>query len=150
MTTPASRSSSRPQYFERSARLSCAVAPSRLLSFLLIFTVLQALLLLWLCGLPLLLFLPTGLLVSVYGWFEWLRLRGTCGQLSTRERRWFWRGADGDEREFEFRGELVLWRWLLVINGRDLQGRRLRLVLARDSMGAGEWRRLQGALRFSR
>lgn len=150
MTIPASGNSSFPQFIERSARLSCAVAPSRLLFVLLILVLLQALLLLWWCRLPLYLFLPAALLVLVYGGFEWRRLRGIRGQLGTRERRWFWRADGGEQREFEFRGELVLWRWLLVINGRDLEGRRLRLVLARDSMGADEWRRLQGALRFSR
>lgn len=150
MTIPASGSSSYPQYFERSARLTCAVVPSRLLRLFLIVVVLQSQLLLWWCGLPWYLFLPALLLVLAYGWFEWRRLRGMRGRLGTHEGRWFWRPQGGAQRQFEFRGELVLWRWLLVINGRDSKGRRLRLVLARDSMPADEWRRLQGALRFSR
>lgn len=149
MTTQVSKSSS-PQFLERSARLTCVVAPSRLLFLLLILVVLQALALLWWCRLPLYLFLPAALLVLIYAGFEWRRLKSMRGALSTRERRWFWQVGGGEQREFEFRGELVLWRWLIVINGRDLQERRLRLVLARDSMDSDDWRRLQGALRFSR
>ncbi|MFC6632162.1 protein YgfX [Microbulbifer taiwanensis] len=149
MTTQASRSSY-PQFLERSARLTCAVAPSRLLFILLLLIALQALSLLWWCRLPLYLFLPAVLLVLIYAAFEWRRLHAVRGWLGTRERRWFWQAADGEQREFEFQGELVLWRWLLVINGRDLQGRRLRMVLARDSVGRDDWRRLQAALRYSR
>ncbi|MCW8127547.1 protein YgfX [Microbulbifer halophilus] len=149
MTIPASRSSY-PRYLERSARLGCAVAPSRLLSVLLCLIVLQALALLWWCRLQPLLLWPVVGLVLLYGWWEWRRLRSMRGLLGTRERRWFWRGDDGVEREFEFCGELVLWRWLLVINGRDLDGLRLRLVLARDCMDRDDWRRLQVALRYSR
>ncbi len=149
MTTQVSKSSY-PQFLERSARLICAVAPSRLLSVLLILVALQSLLLLWWCRLPLYLFLPAALLVLVYTTCEWRRLRWIQGTLSTRDRRWFWQSGGGEQREFEFRGELVLWRWLIVINGQDLQRRRLRLVLARDCMGGDDWRRLQGALRYSR
>ncbi len=72
------------------------------------------------------------------------------GILSTHERRWFWRGANGEEREFEFCGELVLWQWLLVIRGRDQAGATLHLVLARDALNRDDWRRLQVALRYSR
>ncbi|GAB2881732.1 hypothetical protein GCM10027180_09690 [Microbulbifer echini] len=72
------------------------------------------------------------------------------GVLSTRERRWFWRSTGGEEREFQFRGELLLWRWLVVIHGRDQTGVPLRLVLARDALVRDDWRRLQAALRFSR
>ncbi|WP_250462986.1 protein YgfX [Microbulbifer litoralis] len=149
MTIPVSRSNY-PQYLERSARLNCAVAPSRLLSAFLCLMVLQSLALLWWCRLQPLLLWPLVLLVVACARWEWRRLCSMRGSISTRERRWFWLGGDGIEREFEFGGELVLWRWLLVINGRDLQGRRLRLVLARDSMGSDDWRRLQVALRFSR
>ncbi|MGL6159983.1 protein YgfX [Microbulbifer sp.] len=149
MTTP-DYSSSYPAYLERSARLTCAVAPSRFLFALLLLIAAQALLLLWWCRLPWFLLLPAALLVLVYTAFEWRRLRRVRGLLSTRERRWFWRRAGGVEREFEFSGELVLWSWLVVINGCDLRGRRLRLVLARDSMDGGDWRRLQVALRYSR
>ncbi|AMX02261.1 hypothetical protein A3224_06385 [Microbulbifer thermotolerans] len=126
------------------------MAPSRLLFSLLLLTLLQALALLWWCRLPLYLFLPAVALVLIYMGFEYRRLRSMSGVLSTRERRWFWREGDGVESEFTLRGELVLWRWLIVINGRDLRGRRLRLVLARDSMHGDDWRRLQVALRFSR
>jgi len=149
VTIPASRSSY-PQYIERSARLSCAVAPSRLLLVLLLLIAAQTLLLLWWCRLVWLLLLPAVLVVLVYAAFEWRRLRFMRGLLSTRERRWFWRLEGGVEREFEFSGELVLWSWLIVINGRDLRGRRLRLVLAQDCIGQDDWRRLQVALRYSR
>ncbi|WP_323844769.1 protein YgfX [Microbulbifer magnicolonia] len=148
MTIPASRNN--PQFFERSARLTCAVAPSRLLYSLLVLVALQSLALLWWCRLPIYLFLPAALAVAAFSGFEWRRLRLTRGRISTRERRWFWQPWGGEPREFEFCGELVLWRWLLVVNGRDLQGRRLRLVLARDALSQDDWRRLQGALRFSR
>lgn len=149
MTTPGS-SSSYPAYLERSARLNCAVAPSRFLFVLLLLIAAQALLLLWWCRLSWFLLSPAALLVLAYTALEWRRLRCVQGLLSTRERRWFWRPKGGVEGEFEFSGELVLWSWLLVINGRSLRGRRLRLVLARDCMDADDWRRLQVALRYSR
>ncbi|SHE82970.1 hypothetical protein SAMN04487965_0739 [Microbulbifer donghaiensis] len=150
MTIPASRNSTYPQYFARSARLNCAVAPSRFLFTPLFLVVLQALSLLWWCHLPLYLLVPAALLVWLYAGFEWRRLRRIRGRLSSRERRWFWQPAGGEPREFAFRGELVLWQRLIVINGCDLHGRRLRLVLAWDSMGRDDWRRLQVALRYSR
>ncbi|MBB3060274.1 protein YgfX [Microbulbifer rhizosphaerae] len=149
MTTP-DYSSSYPAYFERSARLTCAVAPSRFLFALLLLIAAQALLLLWWCRLPWFLLLPATLLVLVYSAYEWRRLRRVRGLLSTRERRWFWRQEDDVEREFEFSGELVLWSWLIVINGCDPRGRRLRLVLAWDSLDTDDWRRLLVALRYSR
>ena len=135
---------------ERSARLTCDLAPSSLLNSLLLLATLQALTLLWVSALvwPLAAFFSL-LVIGVCAW-ERRRLRTYAGQLATRERRWFWRGADGRSREFHFHGELVLWRWLIVINGRDTAGRRLRLVLACDSVRADDWRRLQAALRYSR
>ena len=135
---------------ERSARLACDLSPSFLLSSLLLLAAMQALALLWICALywPLAAFFS--LVVIGIGVWERRRLQEYAGQLSTRERRWFWRGTDGHSREFEFHGELVLWRWLIVINGRDTAGRRLRLVLARDSASADDWRRLHTALRYSR
>ncbi|WP_193164597.1 protein YgfX [Microbulbifer hainanensis] len=142
-----------PQFIERSARLACSLVPSRTLTILLALIVVQSLLLLWYCNLPPVLFWPAVPCVLLYGIFELRALQRTRGVLATRERRWFWRagGAEGnEEREFVFRGELVLWSWLLVINGRDLRGKRLRLVLARDSMDGEDWRRLQAALRYSR
>ncbi|SDZ87934.1 hypothetical protein SAMN05216562_0956 [Microbulbifer marinus] len=126
------------------------MAPSRLLFILLSLVVVQTLSLLWWCQLVLSLMLPAALLVLLYAAVEWRRLQLMQGHLSTRERRWFWLPSGGEPREFTFHGELVLWQWLLVINGRDLQGRRLRLVLARDCMSRDDWRRLQVALRFSR
>mgnify|MGYP006965304134 CR=1 FL=1 len=80
---------------------------------------------------------------------EFRRLSRMAGEISTREHRWFWRRGS-ERREFTFCGELVIWRWLIVINGRDLDGRRLRLVFGRDSASADDWRRLQVALRYSR
>ncbi|WP_346836846.1 protein YgfX [Microbulbifer sp. SAOS-129_SWC] len=139
-----------PQTIERSARLSCVVAPSRYLAIFLCLATVQALVLLWLCRLPLLPLAVLLVAVLLCGTFEWRRLRRQCGTLSTRERRWFWRDGDGAEREFEFCGELVLWTQLLVINGRFVSGGDLRLVLARDSVHADDWRRLQAALHFSR
>jgi len=135
---------------ERSARLVCDLVPSFLLRSALILATLQALAVLWASALYWPLAAGCSLLVFAIYAVEWRRLAGYSGQLATRERRWFWRGADGRRREFRFCGELVLWRWLIVINGRDLDGRRLRLVLARDSASADDWRRLQVALRYSR
>ncbi|MFA0791133.1 protein YgfX [Microbulbifer echini] len=150
MTTPDFRNSQSPQYFERSARLSCAVASSPFLLLFLLVAVIQAALLLWLCQLPPWLFWSALLLVLIYALLERGRLRRMTGVLSTRERRWFWRSTGGEEREFQFRGELLLWRWLVVIHGRDQTGVPLRLVLARDALVRDDWRRLQAALRFSR
>lgn len=150
VTTPVCRNRHGFGNFERSARLSCVAASSPLLLILLLLVALQAVLLLWLCELPPWLFWGALPLVFVYAALEKCRLGRMAGRLSTRERRWYWRERGGEEREFRFCGELVLWRWLLVINGRDRQGRRLRLVLARDALHADDWRRLQVALRYSR
>ena len=150
MTTPACKSNAYPLYLERSARLQCAVAPSRLLSILLLLTCLQALSLIWWSHVSWLLSFSLVLLVAAVSAREWQRIQGCRGVLSTRERRWFWRGEGLEEREFDFRGELVLWSWLIVINARDLRGTRLRLVLASDSLARDDWRRLQAALRLSR
>ncbi|WP_353376563.1 protein YgfX [Microbulbifer sp. NBRC 101763] len=150
MTTPVCASKGSPLYFERSARLSCVVAPSSILFFLLSMAVLQAAILLWLCGLPSWLFWILLTVILVFAYWEVRSLAQMVGILSTRERRWFWRVVGDNERQFYFRGELVLWGWLVVINGRDLQGRSLRLVLARDAISPNDWRRLQAALRFSR
>lgn len=126
------------------------MAPSRFLFVLLLLIAAKALLLLWWCRLPWFLLLPAALLVVAYTAFEWRGLRRVRGLLSTRERRWFWLQEGGVEREVEFSGELVLWSWLIVINGCDPRGRRLRLVLAWDSLDADDWRRLLVALRYSR
>ncbi|WP_152452592.1 protein YgfX [Microbulbifer sp. THAF38] len=150
MTTPVCSSNSPPQYYERSARLSCVVARSSLLHLFLLLATGQAVLLLWLCDLPLWLFWLSLLLVCVYAFLEKRRLGRMVGVISTRERRWFWRGESDEEREFEFCGELVLLQWLLVIRGRDQAGAPLRLVLARDALNGDDWRRLQVALRYSR
>ncbi|AWF82123.1 hypothetical protein BTJ40_15500 [Microbulbifer sp. A4B17] len=130
--------------------MSCAVAPSSLLLLLLLLIAFLAILLIWLCNLPLLLSGIASLLVVIYVWGEWRRMKTVRGHLSTRERRWFWRPDGAENREFQFVGELVLWSWLVVINGRDGGGRRLRLVLARDMLAPQDWRRLQVALRCSR
>ena len=130
--------------------MTCNLAPSLLLNRILKLATLQALALLWLSALswPLAGIL-SALVIAVFV-LERNRLGHSAGQLSTKERRWFWTGEDGCRREFEFCGELLLWRWLIVINGRDMTGRRLRLVLARDAADIDEWRRLQVALRYSR
>ncbi|WNZ55070.1 protein YgfX [Microbulbifer sp. EKSA008] len=150
MTTPDSRNSSTPPLYERSARLSCVVAPSFLLHLLLLLITFLAILLVWLCNLPLVLSGLASLFVMVYAGIEWRRVKTVSGHLSTRERRWFWHPDGADRREFQFVNELVLWSWLVVINGRDRAGRRLRLVLAKDMLAPQDWRRLQVALRYSR
>ncbi|WP_445363742.1 protein YgfX [Microbulbifer sp. ANSA003] len=150
MTTPACRNNAPLQVYERSARLNCVVAPSPLLRLLLLLAAFLAVLLIWLCELPLFLSWFFSALVLVYTLIEWRRVRALKGVLSTRERKWFWCREGQGKREFQFVGELVLWRWLVVINGRDAFGHSLRLVLARDMLEAGDWRRLQVALRFSR
>ncbi|MBB5209982.1 protein YgfX [Microbulbifer hydrolyticus] len=81
---------------------------------------------------------------------EWRRLAHSVGRLSTSERRWYWQEEGGARREFRFCGELTLWRWLIVINGRDVTGRRMRLVFCRDAADASDWRHLLVALRYSR
>ncbi len=88
--------------------------------------------------------------ILVFSLFEWRRLLRSSGRLSTAERHWYWQVKGGAKREFRFSGELTLWRWLIVINGRDLGGRRIRLVLCRDGADADDWRRLLVALRYSR
>ncbi len=88
--------------------------------------------------------------IAVFTWWEWRRLDRSVGRLSTAERRWYWQVKGGAKREFHFRGELTLWGWLVVINARDLEGRRLRLVLSSDATSADDWRRLLVALRYSR
>lgn len=153
MTTPDCRNNAgprNPQIVGRSALLRCPVFPSRLLSLLLALIVLQALLVLWFSGFALSLLLPAALLVIALGIREWRRLQRNRGELSTSERRWFWRNACGELEEISVCGELVLWPWLIVINGRNASGQRRRLVLGRDSVAATDWRRLQVALRYSR
>lgn len=142
--------SAKAQSVERSARLVCEMAPSRLLHISLPLVLLQASLLLLVSRLPwpaVAVLMPV---IAVYGVLEWRRLQAYVGRLSTSERRWYWHRRGGARREFQLTGELTLWRWLIVINGRDLQGRRLRLVFARDAAGADDWRRLLVALRYSR
>lgn len=134
----------------RSARLACDFSLSRRLQWLLWLITAQTLVLLIVSRLP---WLAVGfalLLIGVFVWRDWCRLDRSVGRLSTAEKRWYWQAKGGAKREFQFRGELTLWRWLIVINGRDLEGRRLRLVLSSDATGADEWRRLQVALRYSR
>ncbi|MCH9690808.1 MAG: hypothetical protein K0U59_01905 [Gammaproteobacteria bacterium] len=135
---------------ERSARFNCVVIPSRSFAIILGLIVTQSLLLLYYCALPQVFAWPIGIAVLGFGALEGRRLRRIRGLLSTRDRRWFWRDYHGAEREFEIYGELVTWRWLLVINGRDTGGSHLRLVLAQDSVAPDDWRKLQMALRFSR
>ncbi|WP_248215971.1 protein YgfX [Microbulbifer sp. CAU 1566] len=135
---------------ERNARLVCDIAPSRSLKIVLSLIAVQSLLLLLLSRLPWAAVLLMALVIIGYSLFEWRRLSGSVGRLSTSDRRWYWQVKGGARREFNFCGELTLWRWLIVINGRDLEGRRLRLVLARDAASVDDWRRLLVALRFSR
>ncbi|WOX06064.1 protein YgfX [Microbulbifer pacificus] len=135
---------------ERSARLACDFSPSRRLQRLLWLLAVQSLLLLAFSRLPWVAVGVASLLVFTIAWLEWQRLDRSVGRLSTAEKRWYWQVKGGARREFRFCGELTLWRWLIVINGRDLEGRRLRLVLSSDATGADDWRRLLVALRFSR
>nr|WP_308736794.1 protein YgfX [Microbulbifer agarilyticus] len=134
----------------RAARLSCDLAPSRLLRLGLLFILAQTILLLFVSRLPWVLVIALVPVVLLYGVVEWRRLGASVGRLSTTERRWYWQVRGGARREFHFVGELTLWRWLIVINGKDVEGRRLRLVLARDAATADAWRRLLVALRYSR
>ncbi|WP_369413353.1 protein YgfX [Microbulbifer guangxiensis] len=152
MTTPDCRSNtaSEPLIAGRSARLRCPVSPSRLLSLLFALIITQALLVLWFAGFAVSLLLPGALLVIALGLREWRRLQGYRGELSTTDRRWFWRAADGEMEELTLCGELVLWPWLIVINARNPRGHRRRLLLGRDSVAPDDWRRLQVALRYSR
>ncbi|WP_319004921.1 protein YgfX [Microbulbifer aggregans] len=159
MTTPACRTEtpvSLPQAGPaaaipgRSARLACDLVPSRLLRGLLILATCQSLLLLWLSPLYWLFACLGSILVIAFTYLEFGRLRCGYGRLSTGDRRWYWQSAGGERREFCFQGELVAWNWLIVINGRYLDGGRLRLVVARDSVSPDDWRRLQVALRYSR
>lgn len=125
------------------------VAPSRLLAAVLVLALVQGLLAIWLCGAPWPLVLILTLVVCLYAARELRRLRDVAGVLSTRAGRWFWCPAGGEEMEFALRGELVLWPWLVVINGRIQNNGQARLVLARDSLQPDDWRRLQAALRYS-
>ncbi|WP_460804722.1 protein YgfX [Microbulbifer agarilyticus] len=134
----------------RAARLSCDLAPSRILRLCLLLIIAQTILLLFASRLPWVAVYALIPVVLVYGVFEWRRLGASVGRLSTAERRWYWQVRGGARREFRFDGELTLWRWLIVINGKDIEGRRLRLVLARDAATADTWRRLLVALRYSR
>ncbi|WP_263601020.1 protein YgfX [Microbulbifer agarilyticus] len=134
----------------RAARLTCDLVPSRLLRLCLLLIVAQSTLLLLVSRLPWLVVYALIPVALLYGVFEWRRLGASVGRLSTAERRWYWQVKGGARREFRFVGELTLWRWLIVINGKDVEGRRLRLVLARDAATADEWRRLLVALRYSR
>ncbi|WP_176491080.1 MULTISPECIES: protein YgfX [Microbulbifer] len=153
MTTPGSRNNTgsvEPLVVGRSARLRCPVSPSRLLFLLLLLISLQALTVLWFAGFAVTLLAPAVLLVIALGLREARRLTGYRGEISTMDRRWFWRATGGEPEEITLSGELVLWPWLIVINGRDQGGQHRRLVLARDSVTAEDWRRLQVALRYSR
>ncbi|WP_345548380.1 protein YgfX [Microbulbifer aestuariivivens] len=153
MTTPDCRSNGASREFYavgRSARLRCPVSPSRLLLLLLALIVLNTLLVLWVAGIAVTLLAPAVLLVLAVGLRESRRLLSYRGEIVTAERRWFWRQAGLETQEIDLCGELVLWPWLIVINGRDRHGRHRRLVLARDSVMAEDWRRLQVALRYSR
>ncbi|WP_370636695.1 protein YgfX [Microbulbifer sp. YPW16] len=150
MTTPACRNSPHSPVPERHARLSCSVAPSRILTLILAAALLQGLLLLWLAPLPWYIALALVVPVLAYAILEWHRIVSTSGVISTRERRWFWRPDGAEDGEIFLHGELVLWSWVVVVNSRDPRGRRLRLVLARDSMSADDWRRLRAALQYSR
>lgn len=135
---------------ERSARLACEFSPSRRLQCLLWLLAAQSLLLFAFSRLPWIAVGVASFLVFAIVWLEWRRLEQSVGRLSTAEKRWYWQVQGGAKREFRFCGELTLWRWLIVINGRDLEGRRLRLVLSSDATAADDWRRLLVALRFSR
>ena len=135
---------------DRSARLVCDMAPSPRLRLLLALILLQSALLLFVSRLPWIAVCVLLPVIAAYGWLEWRRLAASVGRLTTAERRWYWQVQGGARREFQLVGELTLWRWLVVINGRDLQGRRLRLVFARDAASADDWRRLLVALRYSR
>ncbi|MCA0892295.1 protein YgfX [Microbulbifer agarilyticus] len=134
----------------RAARLTCDLAPSRLLRLCLLLILAQSTLLLLVSRLPWVVVYALIPVVLLYGVLEWRRLGASVGRLSTAERRWYWQVRGGARREFRFVGELTLWRWLIVINGKDVEGRRLRLVLARDAATADAWRRLLVALRYSR
>lgn len=135
---------------ERSARLACDFSSSLRLQCLLWLITAQTLFLLIVSRLPWLAVGGALLLIGVFVWREWRRLDRSVGRLSTAEKRWYWQTTGGAKREFQFCGELTLWRWLIVINGRDLEGRRLRLVLSSDAASADDWRRLLVALRYSR
>lgn len=135
---------------ERSARLACDLSPSRLLQGFVLLMAALSLLLLALSRLPWTLVALAVALIPVFAWYEWRRVSRYEGRLSTSERRWYWQARGGAKREFRFSGELTLWRWLIVINGRDLDGKRLRLVLCRDGADSDDWRRLLVALRYSR
>ncbi len=125
------------------------MAPSRLLTLVLAAALLQGSLILLLSPLPWYFVTPLALLAAAYAAREWHRLVSLRGVISTRERRWFWRPMGDEAREILLCGEQVLWPWLVVVNGRDARGRHLRLVLARDSMAADDWRRLRSALQYS-
>ena len=134
---------------ERSARLACDLHPSRILRGAVPLMAALSLLLLTLSRLPWIAVALATPLVLLIAAFEWRRAGRYEGRISTSERRWYWQPKGGAKREFRLCGELTLWRWLIVINGRDLEGKRLRLVLCRDGADAEGWRRLLVALRYS-
>ena len=166
MTTPACKTDSSPRdpaahsrgsvagsntsHPERSARLACDFSVSRLLQGGVLLMAVLSVLLLCLSRLPWVLVLLALPVILGFTLYEWRRVRRFEGRISSAERRWYWQRKGGAKREFRFCGELTLWRWLIVINGRDLAGRRLRLVLCRDGVHADDWRRLLVALRYSR
>ncbi|WP_066965258.1 protein YgfX [Microbulbifer sp. Q7] len=134
----------------RSARLACDLRASRLLQLGVMLMAVQATLLLAISRLPWVLVALAIPLIIVFAVFEWRRVAASEGRLSTSDHRWYWHPKGGARRAFQFCGELTLWRWLIVINGRDADGRPLRLVLCRDGADASDWRRLQVALRYAR
>ena len=134
---------------ERSARLACDFAHSRLLQGLLMGVAAQSILLVSFSRLPWVVVALAIPAILAYSLIEWRRLLRGAGRLSTSERRWYWQVKGGAKREFRFCGEQTVWRWLIVINGRDHEGKSVRLVLCRDSADAADWRRLLVALRYS-
>ncbi|WP_299592015.1 protein YgfX [uncultured Microbulbifer sp.] len=135
---------------ERSARLACDLSPSRLLQGVVVLMAFLSVLLLTLSRLPWGLVAVAVPAILVFAHCEWRRGARYEGRLTTSERRWYWQRRGGAKREIHFCGELTVWRWLIVINGRDLDGKRMRLVLCRDGADADDWRRLLVALRYSR
>lgn len=135
---------------ERSARVACDFSVSHALQGGVLLMAALSILVLILSRLPWAVVLLAVPLILIFAFCEWRRVMRYEGRISTSERRWYWQATGGAKREFLFCGELTLWRWLIVINGRDLAGRRLRLVLCRDGAPADDWRRLLVALRYSR
>ena len=135
---------------ERSARLACDLLPSRILRGAVPLMAALSLLLLVLSRLPWIAVALATPLILLFAVCEWRRARRYEGRISTHEHRWYWQSKGRAKREFRLCGELTLWRWLIVINGRDQDGKHLRLVLCRDGADAEDWRRLLVALRYSR